>query len=86
VTHAFIAHGLYHSLDQGHDRVSEFQRNPLKALTEAVEAQVAVLSHNRLIGYFVAPDVFAKLHEALERLEDLQDVELSERWWQEQKK
>ncbi len=65
--------------------VSEFKRNPLKALREAVEAQVAVLSHNRLIGYFVTPDVFAQLHEALERLEDLQDALLSEQRWQEQK-
>jgi antitoxin StbD len=65
--------------------VSEFRRNPLKALQEAVEAQVAVLSHNRPIGYFVSPDVFAQMHDALERLEDLQDALLSERRWQEQK-
>ena len=65
--------------------VSEFKRNPLKALREAVEAQVAVLSHNRPIGYFVAPNVFAKLHHALRRLEDLQDALLSEQRWQEQK-
>lgn len=65
--------------------VSEFKRNPLKALKDAVEEQVAVLSHNRPIGYFVAPDVFAQMHDALEQLEDLQDALLSEQRWQEQK-
>jgi antitoxin StbD len=65
--------------------VSEFKRNPLKALREAVEEQVAVLSHNRPIGYFVAPAVFAQMHDALEQLEDLQDALLSEQRWQEQK-
>jgi len=66
--------------------VSEFKRNPLKALKNAVDGQIAVLSQNRPIGYFVGPDVFARLHKALDLLEDLEDALLSERRWQQQKR
>jgi len=67
--------------------VSEFKRTPLKALKNAVDGQIAVLSQNRPIGYFVGPDVFARLQKALDLLEDMEDaLLLSERRWQQQKR
>jgi hypothetical protein len=45
-----------------------------------------VLSQNRPIGYSVGPDAFARLHRALDLLEDLEDALLSERRWQQQQK
>jgi len=56
-----LTYGDYYGLDEGRDRCLGIQANPLKALKNAVDGQIAVLSQNRPIGYFVGPDVFTRL-------------------------
>ena len=53
--------------------VSELKKNPTAALREAGGAPVAVLNHNRVMGYMVPPELFEAM---LERLDDLQLAEL----------
>ena len=61
--------------------VSEFKTNPANALAQAGEV-VAVLSHNRALGYFVSPRLFSVMRLALDRLEDLEDAELAANRWE----
>ncbi|MBK6982062.1 MAG: type II toxin-antitoxin system Phd/YefM family antitoxin [Betaproteobacteria bacterium] len=52
--------------------ISDFKKNPSKAVREAGPHPIAVLSHNRPAFYLVEP----KLFEAL--IDHLEDVELAE--------
>ena len=53
--------------------VSELKKNPTAALKDAGGAPVAVLNHNRVMGYMVPAELFEAM---LERLDDLQLAEL----------
>ncbi|MBA1201645.1 type II toxin-antitoxin system prevent-host-death family antitoxin [Pseudomonas capeferrum] len=54
--------------------VSELKKNPSSVLASADGMPVAVLNHNRVIGYMVP----AALYEAMiERLDDLELVEIA---------
>ncbi len=53
--------------------MSEFKKNPAKALREAGAQPVAVLSHNKPAFYMVAPKMFEAM---LENLADAQIVPL----------
>ena len=60
--------------------ITDFKASPGEALKSAGEA-VAVLSHNRPVGYFVTPKLFAAMRAAFEALEDGEDMKLvAERW------
>ena len=52
--------------------VSELKKNPSAVMTGAAGMPVAVLNHNRVMGYMVP----AELYEAM--MERLEDLELSE--------
>ena len=52
--------------------ISDFKKNPAKAMRDAGPHPVAVLSHNRPAFYLIEPRLF----EAL--IEHLEDVELAE--------
>ena len=65
--------------------VSEFKRNPAQALTDAGNEPVAVLSHNKPVGYFVPPATFASMRQALELLEDVYDAEMAQKRWNKQR-
>jgi antitoxin StbD len=54
--------------------VSELKKNPSAVLKGAHGLPVAVLNHNRVMGYMVPTEVF----EAMERLDDLDLAELIE--------
>ena len=55
--------------------VTELKKNPAAVLAAAQDQAVAVLNHNRVVGYLVAPDVWEyaqELHDdakIVERLE-----------------
>jgi antitoxin StbD len=65
--------------------VSEFKRNPARSLTDAGNEPVAVLAHNKPVGYFVSPAMFASMRQALDLLEDIYDAELAEARWKRQR-
>ena len=52
--------------------ISDFKKNPAKAVREAGAHPIAVLSHNKPAFYLVEPRLFAAL------IENLEDVELAE--------
>ena len=56
--------------------VSELKKNPSAVLSEAAGQPVAVLNHNRVMGYMVPAVVFEAM---MERLDDLDLIELAER-------
>ena len=64
--------------------VSEFKRNPARALTDAGNEPIAVLAHNKAIGYFVTPNMFASMRQAMDLLGDIYDAELAEKRWTKQ--
>ncbi|MBK5538275.1 type II toxin-antitoxin system Phd/YefM family antitoxin [Pseudomonas sp. TH05] len=53
--------------------VSELKRNPSAVLSGAQGGPVAVLNHNRVMGYMVPADVFEAM---MERLDDLELAEI----------
>ena len=53
--------------------VSELKKNPLAVLSGAHGSAVAILNHNRVMGYMVPADVFDAM---MERLDDLDLAEL----------
>lgn len=53
--------------------VSELKKNPSAVLSGAHGCPVAVLNHNRVMGYMVPADVFEAM---IERLDDLDLAEL----------
>lgn len=53
--------------------VSELKKNPSAVLSSADGYPVAVLNHNRVVGYMVPADVFEAMTE---RLDDMDLVEL----------
>lgn len=54
--------------------VSELKKNPSAVLSSAQGGPVAVLNHNRVMGYMVPAEVFEALMERLEDLELAQIV------------
>ena len=56
--------------------ISEFKKNPAKAVREAGAHPIAVLSHNRPAFYLVEPKLFEAL---IDRLEDIELAELAAR-------
>ena len=65
--------------------VSEFKRNPAQSLADAGNEPVVVLAHNKPVGYFVSPAMFASMRDAIEMIEDIRDAELAEKRWNEQR-
>jgi antitoxin StbD len=53
--------------------VSELKKNPSAVMSNAHGAPVAVLNHNRVMGYMVPANVFEAM---VERLDDLELAEL----------
>ncbi|VVN75696.1 type II toxin-antitoxin system Phd/YefM family antitoxin [Pseudomonas fluorescens] len=53
--------------------VSELKKNPSAVLSGALGGPVAVLNHNRVMGYMVPADVFERM---VERLDDLELAEI----------
>ncbi|QNH80256.1 type II toxin-antitoxin system prevent-host-death family antitoxin [Pseudomonas protegens] len=53
--------------------VSELKKNPSAVLSAAQGGPVAVLNHNRVMGYMVPAEVFEAL---MERLDDLELAEI----------
>ena len=53
--------------------ISELKKNPSAVLSGAHGCPVAVLNHNRVMGYMVPADVFEAM---MERLDDLDLAEL----------
>ena len=53
--------------------VSELKRNPSAVLNAGTGEPVAVLNHNRVMGYMVPADVFEAM---MERLDDLSLAEI----------
>ena len=53
--------------------VSELKKNPSAVLSGAGGAAVAVLNHNRVVGYMVPADVYEAM---IERLDDLELAQL----------
>lgn len=54
--------------------ISDFKKNPAKAVREAGSHPLAVLSHNRPAFYLVEPRLFEAL---VDRLEDIELAELA---------
>jgi len=54
--------------------VSELKKNPSAVLSEANGSPVAVLNHNRVMGYMVPADVYEAMIERLDELELAQVV------------
>lgn len=54
--------------------VSELKKNPSAVLSGAGGAPVAVLNHNRVMGYMVPADVFEAM---MERLDDLELIRVA---------
>lgn len=54
--------------------VSELKKNPTAVLNEADGEPVAVLNHNRVVGYMVPAELFESI---MERLEDLELAEIA---------
>lgn len=54
--------------------VSELKKNPSAVIGGASGGPVAVLNHNRVMGYMVPADVFEAM---IERLEDLELAEIA---------
>lgn len=54
--------------------ISDFKKNPAKAVREAGTHPIAVLSHNRPAFYLVEPRLFEAL---IDRLEDVELAELA---------
>jgi antitoxin StbD len=48
--------------------VSDLKRNPSAVLKQAESAAVAILNHNKVVGYLISPEAY---EEILERLDDL---------------
>jgi antitoxin StbD len=53
--------------------VTELKKNPSAVLSGALGGPVAVLNHNRVMGYMVPADVFERM---VERLDDLELAEI----------
>jgi len=54
--------------------VSELKKNPSGVLAGAAGMPVAVLNHNRVMGYMVPAELYESM---IERLEDLELVEIA---------
>lgn len=55
--------------------VTELKKNPAAVLAAAQDQAVAVLNHNRVVGYLVAPDVWEyaqELHDDAKLVERLE--------------
>lgn len=55
--------------------ISDLKRNPAAVMKAAELQAVAVLSHNRVVGYVISPEAWDGI---LESLDDLRSIELAE--------
>lgn len=51
--------------------ISELKKNPSAVITDAQEAAVAVLNHNKVVAYLIKPEVYSYLLECQEDLKDI---------------
>jgi len=56
--------------------VSELKKNPSAVLSGANGSPVAVLNHNRVMGYMVPADIYEAMVERLDELELVQLVKM----------
>jgi len=57
--------------------VSDLKRNPSAVLTAAQDQAVAILNHNKVVGYLISPGVWEyaqELHDDLKSIEKLQKL------------
>jgi len=57
--------------------VSDLKRNPSAVLTAAQDQAVAILNHNKVVGYLISPEVWGyaqELHDDLKSIEKLQKL------------
>jgi antitoxin StbD len=55
--------------------ITELKRNPNAVLKAAELQQVAVLNHNKVVGYIISPAAWEHVLEMLEDLEDIVTIE-----------
>jgi antitoxin StbD len=55
--------------------ITELKKNPNAAMKAAELQQVAVLNHNKVVGYIISPAAWEGILEALEDLEDIVEIE-----------
>lgn len=55
--------------------ISEFKRNPSSVMKAAEDQAVAVLNHNKIVGYVISPEVWEHVQEVFD---DLKLVEIAE--------
>jgi len=57
--------------------MSDLKRNPSAAVTAAQDQAVAILNHNKVVGYLISPEVWEyaqELHDDLKGIEKLQKL------------
>ena len=55
--------------------ISDLKKNPSAVIKSAEGQPVAILNHNRVVGYLISPDAFENI---LEALDDLNLIEIAE--------
>ena len=57
--------------------ISDLKRNPAAVVTAAQDQAVAILNHNKVVGYMVSPEVWEyaqELHDDLKSIEKLKKL------------
>ncbi len=57
--------------------MSDLKRNPSAVVTAAQDQAVAILNHNKVVGYLISPEVWEyaqELHDDLKTIERLQKL------------
>ena len=57
--------------------MSDLKRNPSAVVTAAQEQAVAILNHNKVVGYLISPEVWEyaqELHDDIKTVEKLQKL------------
>lgn len=55
--------------------ITDLKKNPNAVMKAAEMQQVAVLNHNKVVGYIISPAAWERVLEALEDLEDIVEIE-----------
>lgn len=55
--------------------ISDLKKNPSAVIKSAEGQPVAILNHNRVVGYLISPEAFENI---LEALDDLDLIEIAE--------
>lgn len=55
--------------------ITELKKNPNEVMKAAELQQVAILNHNRVVGYIISPAAWERVREMLEDLEDIVEIE-----------